>query len=64
MKNNKIKAFGMTEILLTLAFVGTIAAVTIPTLMNSYHTQHTIRIEKNALYSADLTNEDAEKFKK
>ena len=46
--NNKYKAFTLSEVLITLAIIGVVAAITIPTLIANYNEQDKIgKIRKN-----------------
>lgn len=47
----KIKAFTLTEVLLTLAIIGVITAVTIPTLMAQNHAKKYQTMTKKAIYT-------------
>ncbi len=48
---NKIKAFTLTEVLLTLAIIGVITAVTIPPLMSQNHAKKYQTLTKKAIYT-------------
>lgn len=39
---NTIKAFTLAEVLITLGIIGVVAAMTLPTLINSYKKQQTV----------------------
>lgn len=47
----KIKAFTLTEVLLTLAIIGVITSVTIPTLMAQNHAKKYQTMTKKAIYT-------------
>ncbi len=48
MKNNHKTAFTLAEVLITLGVIGVVAAMTIPTLVNSYHEKQRITQLKKA----------------
>ena len=53
MKNKKIKAFTMAEVLLVLGIIGIVAAITLPNLKDSTDSQ--VNVSKAKKVYADLT---------
>ena len=59
-------AFTLAEVLITLAIIGVVAAMTIPTLINNYQKKQTVtQLKKayttlaNVVYMSNLNNDSA-----